>query len=155
MQLSVKDNICMAHTAALSRWGFVRTKEEIKEARSFIRELRIKTTGVDQKTLYLSGGNQQKIVMSKWLCTKAEILIFDEPTRGIDIGSKVEIYNLMKRLVDRGTAILMISSELPELIGMSDRILVMRQGRIVGEFSPEETDQEKILQAALGVIGEA
>jgi ribose transport system ATP-binding protein len=155
MQLSVKDNICMAHTAALSRWGFVRTKEEIKEARSFIRELRIKTTGVDQKTLYLSGGNQQKIVMSKWLCTKAEILIFDEPTRGIDIGSKVEIYNLMNRLVDRGTAILMISSELPELIGMSDRILVMRQGRIVGEFSPEETDQEKILQAALGVIGEA
>ncbi|MEE9189298.1 MAG: ATP-binding cassette domain-containing protein, partial [Candidatus Neomarinimicrobiota bacterium] len=155
MQLSVKDNICMANIAAFSRWGFMRTAKEAKVAGSFIKELRIKTTGLGQKTLYLSGGNQQKIVISKWLCTKADILIFDEPTRGIDVGSKVEIYNLMNKLVNGGTAILMISSELPELLGMSDRILVLRQGRIAGEFSPKETNQEEILQAALGGIGEA
>jgi len=99
--------------------------------------------------MFLSGGNQQKVVISKWLCCQADILIFDEPTRGIDVGSKVEIYQLMNRLTARGAAIMMISSELPEILGMSDRIMVMSQGRIAGEFSAGEATQEKILHCAL------
>jgi ribose transport system ATP-binding protein len=99
--------------------------------------------------MYLSGGNQQKVVMSKWLCSQADILIFDEPTRGIDVGSKVEIYEFMNRLTAGGAAIIMISSELPEILGMSDRILVMHQGRITAEFDVEEASQEKILSKAI------
>jgi ribose transport system ATP-binding protein len=98
----------------------------------------------------LSGGNQQKVVLAKWLCTDADILIFDEPTRGIDVGAKAEIYQLINQLAARGVAILMISSELPEIVGMSDRILVMHAGRIAGEFRAAEATQEKLLAAALG-----
>ena len=101
--------------------------------------------------LFLSGGNQQKVVLSKWLCSKAELFIFDEPTRGIDIGAKVEIYHLMNRLTAGGAAIIMISSELPEVIGMSDRVLVMRGGRIVKEFTSGEASQEAVMSAALGL----
>lgn len=102
--------------------------------------------------MFLSGGNQQKVVVSKWLCSEADIFIFDEPTRGIDVGSKVEIYKLMNRLTEGGVGIIMISSELPEIMGMSDRILVMHEGRINGEFLAGEVTQEKILQCALGEI---
>src|SRR5262249_37306224 len=98
----------------------------------------------------LSGGNQQKVVLAKWLCTDADILIFDEPTRGIDVGAKVEIYQLINQLAARGAAILMISSEMPEILGMPDGILVMHEGRISGEFSRAEATQEKLLAAALG-----
>jgi len=97
----------------------------------------------------LSGGNQQKVVLSKWLCSEAEVFIFDEPTRGVDVGAKTEIYQLMNRLTATGVAIIMISSELLEVLGMSDRILVMRGGRVAGEFSAAEATQEKILQCAL------
>ena len=100
----------------------------------------------------MSGGNQQKVVVSKWLCSEVDIFIFDEPTRGIDVGSKVEIYQLMNRLTEGGVGIIMISSELPEIMGMSDRILVMHEGRINGEFLAGEVTQEKILQCALGEI---
>ena len=96
----------------------------------------------------LSGGNQQKVVLGKWLATNSEILIFDEPTRGIDVGAKSEIYQLMRRLIEEGKSIIMISSEMPELIGMSDRILVMHDGRITGEISDSEVTQEKILEFA-------
>jgi ribose transport system ATP-binding protein len=105
---------------------------------------------LNQKVILLSGGNQQKVVLSKWLSGQADILIFDEPTRGIDIGAKVEIYQLMNRLTAEGVGIIMISSELPEILGMSDRILIMHQGRIAGEFAAGEANQEKILQCALG-----
>jgi len=98
----------------------------------------------------LSGGNQQKVVLSKWLCSQADILIFDEPTRGVDVGSKVEIYNLMNQLTSEGVGIIMISSELPELLGMSDRIIVMHHNKITGNFSADEATQEKIMSCALG-----
>ena len=105
---------------------------------------------LDGPTVRLSGGNQQKVVLSKWLCSQAEVFIFDEPTRGVDVGAKTEIYQLMNRLTATGVAIIMISSELLEVLGMSDRILVMRGGRLAGEFSAEEVTQEKILHCALG-----
>jgi ribose transport system ATP-binding protein len=150
LNLTVKDNICLPSVERFSRLGFVSGKQENHQAKKYIRELQIKTPGMQQKVMYLSGGNQQKVVMSKWLCTEADILIFDEPTRGIDVGSKVEIYKLMNDLTAEGAAILMISSDLPEILGMSDRIIVMHEGRITAEYSSEEATQEKILHSALG-----
>jgi len=126
------------------------TKEEQQAAGRYVKELRIRTPSLDQKVVFLSGGNQQKVVLSKWLCSQAEVFIFDEPTRGVDVGAKTEIYQLMNRLTATGVAIIMISSELLEVLGMSDRILVMRAGRITGEFSAEEATQERVLQCALG-----
>jgi ribose transport system ATP-binding protein len=128
----------------------VQTQREVDATEQRIRELRIKTPSALQRVVNLSGGNQQKVVLAKWLCTDADILIFDEPTRGIDVGAKVEIYQLMNQLAARGAAILMISSELPEILGMSDRILVMHAGRIAGEFAASDATQEKLLAAALG-----
>lgn len=148
--LPVKDNICLPSVERFSRLGMVKVKEERRAANRYLRELRIKTPSLNQLIMYLSGGNQQKVVLGKWLCSQAEIFIFDEPTRGIDVGSKVEIYQLMNRLAAQGVAIIMISSELPEILAMSDRILVMQQGSIAGEFSAEEATQEKILNCALG-----
>jgi len=150
LNLSVKENICLPSVDRFSRLGVVNTKKESTAAKRYIKELRIKTPGMNQKVMYLSGGNQQKVIISKWLCTEVDILIFDEPTRGIDVGSKVEIYELMNQLTASGVAIIMISSELPEILGMSDRILVMHQGKLAGEFTAEEATQEKILHMALG-----
>jgi len=148
--LSVKDNICLPSLERFSRFGFMQMKKEILTTNKYLQELHIKTPGFKQKVLYLSGGNQQKVVLSKWLCSQANILIFDEPTRGIDVGAKVEIYKLMNQLAAEGVAIILISSELPEILGMSERILVMHQGSITGELSAEEATPEKILQLALG-----
>ena len=150
LNLSVKDNICLPNLNRFSKLGVLSTKKEIAAVQPYIRELRIKTSDPRQKAVTLSGGNQQKVVMSKWLLSKADILIFDEPTRGIDVGSKVEIYQWMNRLTAEGAAVIMVSSELPEILGMSDRILVMRQGRIVDEMTREKATPEKILQSALG-----
>lgn len=102
----------------------------------------------------LSGGNQQKVVLAKWLAGKSKILIFDEPTRGIDVGAKVEVYNLMNSLVGSGAAVIMVSSEMPELLGMSDRIVVMHEGSLVAEFDRANVTQEKILSAAMGVMND-
>lgn len=148
--LPVKENICLPSVDRLSKLGIMNAKEEEQQAYHYLKELRIKTPSLNQKVMFLSGGNQQKVVLSKWLCCQADIFIFDEPTRGIDVGSKVEIYQLMNRLTEAGVAIIMISSELPEILGMSDRILVMHQGKITGEFTTEEATQEKILHCALG-----
>jgi ribose transport system ATP-binding protein len=148
--LSVQENVCLPSVPRLSRGGLMQPARETSMTAQRIGELRIKTPTAAQRVLNLSGGNQQKVVLAKWLCTEADILIFDEPTRGIDIGAKVEIYQLMNQLAARGAAILMISSELPEILGMSDRILVMHRGTITGEFSATEATQEKILAAALG-----
>ncbi len=147
---SVKENIVLPSLGKLCKWGVIKQKEEAAAAGHFVNELRIKTPGLNQRVMFLSGGNQQKVVLSKWLCRQADIFIFDEPTRGIDVGSKVEIYHFINRLAADGAGIIMISSELPEILGMSDRILVMHQGRITGEFSAAEAAQEKILQCALG-----
>ena len=120
-------------------------------ARRFIDALRIRTPGAPARRCLLSGGNQQKVVLAKWLLTEADIFIFDEPTRGIDVGAKVEVYRLMNELLARGAAIVMISSELPEVLGMSDRILVMRDGRIVAEFDARATaTQEAVMSYAGG-----
>ena len=113
--------------------------------------MNIVTPSIKQVVQLLSGGNQQKVVLSKWLFTEPRILILDEPTRGIDVGAKVEIYRLMNGLVMEGVSVIMVSSELPEILGMSDRILVMRGGRIVGEFLPDQTSEEEIIACASGV----
>ncbi len=150
LNLSVKDNICLPSVPAFSTLGLMRGRKEQQAALGYVRQLGIKTPSLRQRVVLLSGGNQQKVVLGKWLCSNAEILILDEPTRGIDVGAKVEIYQWMNRLTSDGAAILMISSELPEILGMSDRILVMRRGRIAGEFLAPEATQERILEAALG-----
>ncbi len=150
LPLSVERNLCLSSVDKFSRWGIMHTSEERQAATRYVEELRIKTPSLDQKVVFLSGGNQQKVVLSKWLCSQAEVFIFDEPTRGVDVGAKAEIYQLMNRLTASGVAIMMISSELLEVLGMSDRVMVMRGGRIAGEFSAGECTQERILQCALG-----
>ena len=150
LPLSVKENLCLSSVDKFSRWGIMDTDEEQRAAGRYVKELRIRTPSLDQKVVFLSGGNQQKVVLSKWLCCEAEVFIFDEPTRGVDVGAKAEIYQLMNRLTASGVAIIMISSEMLEVLGMSDRILVMRGGRITGEFSAREATQERVLQCALG-----
>ncbi len=150
LSMVVRENISLANLDSLTRFGFVKRREERKAALKFVEDLMIKTPSIEQQVQNLSGGTQQKVVLAKWLFTKSRVLIFDEPTRGIDVGSKVEIYQLMNRLVANGAAIIMISSELPEILGMSDRILVMHEGRIAGELSREEATQEKIMHLATG-----
>ncbi len=146
----VTDNTCLASLDRFSRGGVMNPSKERARAGALAKELRTKTPSLSQKVINLSGGNQQKVVLAKWLCRDADILIFDEPTRGIDVGAKSEIYQLMNRLAAEGKAILMISSELPEVMGMSDRILVMCRGRIAGDYASGTADQETLLKCALG-----
>ena len=148
--LSVKHNITLSMIKRFARFGLLNLASEKKAAQKYAESLRIATPNLDRWVMYLSGGNQQKAVIAKWLGVEADIFLFDEPTRGIDVGAKVEVYQLMGELVKRGAAILMISSELPEILGMSDRVIVMREGRIAGEFTRAEANQEKILSCALG-----
>jgi len=122
-----------------------------KDAENYINELQVKTDSVDLHARFLSGGNQQKVVIAKWLCTNAKVFMFDEPTRGIDVGAKVEVYRLMNELVEAGNIVLMISSELPEILGMCDRVLVMNEGKITANIPIEEATQENIMKAATGV----
>ena len=149
--LAVRENVSLASLGGLVRFGFVRLGAEKRRAEEFVRALRIRTPGLEQKVINLSGGNQQKVVIAKWLALRPKMLIVDEPTRGIDIGAKAEVHHLMNDLARQGVAILMISSELPEILGMSDRVLVMRQGRIAGEVSRAEATQEGIMALATGV----
>lgn len=148
--LSIKENITFGILDKISTNSFIRQKHENNLCEKLKIDLKIKTPDIMQKAKNLSGGNQQKVVLSKWLAMKCDVLIFDEPTRGIDIGAKQEIYRLLKDLAESGISIIMISSEMPELIGMSDRIIVMHEGKITGELSKEEYSQEKILELASG-----
>ncbi|MFA5345739.1 MAG: ATP-binding cassette domain-containing protein, partial [Candidatus Omnitrophota bacterium] len=125
-----------------------------KYAEKYPSDLHIKTPSIEQRTLNLSGGNQQKVVLGKWLMTMPKVLILDEPTRGIDVGAKSEIYNIINDLVRLGLGVIVISSELPEIIGICDRILVMHEGRFTGELLAEEATQEKIMNYATGRIKE-
>ena len=152
LQLSVKDNIGLPNLDIFSKIGLIKKNDEKKTTQRLIGDLRIKTPSINQQTLFLSGGNQQKVVMAKWLARHLDVLIFDEPTRGIDVASKVEIYQLMNELTARGVGIIMISSELPEILGMSDRILVMHGGRINGEFDATKVTQQDLLARALGEV---
>ena len=151
LQMSVAQNTTLAAMSALFPKTFVlRPKVEREAADRYVRSMRVRTPSLDQYVEFLSGGNQQKTVIAKWLCSQSRILIFDEPTRGIDVGAKVEVYQLMTELVRSGAAIIMISSEMPEILGMSDRILVMSEGKMMGELSREEATEEKILRLAMG-----
>ncbi|HHY48034.1 MAG TPA: sugar ABC transporter ATP-binding protein [Firmicutes bacterium] len=148
--MSVKDNMVQASLRSVSNFGFIDFRRERDVAQGFVKQLRIATPSIYRLVRFLSGGTQQKVVLSKWLATKARILIFDEPTRGIDVGAKAEIYSLIDELVKQGVAILMISSELPEILGISDRIYVMREGRITGEFHRDAATRERIISYAMG-----
>ena len=148
--MTVEDNISLAALPRLVRYGFIRMKEELALATRFIEALRVRTPSPEQQVVNLSGGNQQKVVIAKWLALQPRLLIMDEPTRGIDIGAKAEVHSLMNQLAQQGVAILMISSELPEIIGMSDRVLVMSQGRLAGELDRAEATQERIMTLATG-----
>ena len=151
LNLAASHNITLANLGALLQKGCLNLGKEEQVARGFINRLRIRAHSTAQRVGRLSGGNQQKVVLAKWLFRQARVFIFDEPTRGIDVGSKTEIYRLMNQLAESGAAILMVSSELPEILGMADRVLVMRSGRIVKELVAAETTQEEIMRwATLG-----
>jgi len=148
---SVRFNIALATSGKLARYKLFRDAAREKEvARDLARELHLKTPSVEQPVMYLSGGGQQKVVLAKWLSADSRVFILDEPTRGIDVGSKAEIYDLIRRLADRGVAILLVSSELEEILHLADRVLVMHRGRISGELSREEATEELIMQLATG-----
>ena len=144
----VKQNIPLANLRAISKRGVVNNNAEVKIANEYKTSLNIKTPSVEQKVGNLSGGNQQKVSLGKWLFVKPDVLILDEPTRGIDVGAKYEIYMIMTRLVEQGMCIIMISSELPEVLGMSDRVYIVSSGKIAGELPIEEATQEKIMHLA-------
>ncbi|HEV2472158.1 MAG TPA: sugar ABC transporter ATP-binding protein, partial [Chthonomonadales bacterium] len=148
--MAVRENNTLANLASLTTLGFIRRRQERAVAERYRKSLDIKTPTIEQTVQNLSGGNQQKVVLAKWLYTGSRVLIFDEPTRGIDVGAKSEIYKLMNELAAGGAAIIMISSELPEILAMSDRILVMHEGRIAGELSRSEATQERIMNLATG-----
>lgn len=147
---SIKQNISVASLKSLSKMNVINESQEIKDVEKYISSLHIKTPSIEQKVENLSGGNQQKVVLGKWLMTQPKVLILDEPTRGIDVGAKYEIYTIMNQLVNQGVCVIMISSELPELLGMSDRILVMCEGKLTGELQWQEADQEKVIYYATG-----
>jgi ribose transport system ATP-binding protein len=151
LNMMLRENTTLASLSRLVKRGFIDVSAEKSATKKFIRDLLIKTPSTEQKVRNLSGGTQQKVVLAKWLFTESKILIFDEPTRGIDVGAKAEIYQLMWKLVSQGIAILMISSELPEVLKMCERILVMHDGQITGELKREEADQEKIMALAMGL----
>ncbi|MBZ0288411.1 MAG: sugar ABC transporter ATP-binding protein [Anaerolineae bacterium] len=150
LEMSVKLNIEAAVIGEVSRAGLVSPAKEVALAEDYVRQMNISTPNIEQEVRRLSGGNQQKALVSKWLSIKPKILIVDEPTRGIDVGAKKEIHFLLRRLADSGVGVMMISSELPEIMGMSDRILVMHEGAIAAEFKSSDATEEKIIRAASG-----
>lgn len=150
VDFSIKENIAMANFSKTSKSGIISGSKEKSFVGDLVKKLGVKTPSAELSAKSLSGGNQQKVVIAKWLGIEPEILILDEPTRGVDIGAKKEIYQIMNDLAEQGVAILMISSELPEVIGMSDRVLVMHEGKITGEVAGEDMTQEKIMHYATG-----
>ncbi len=146
--MKVAENISLSSLDSLLRGPFLDKVKEVQTARRFVEQLHIKTPDVDEPVENLSGGNRQKVILARWLATKSRVLIFDEPTAGIDVGAKYEIYVLMKKLAVEGVGVIMISSDLPELLGLCDRIVVMHDGRITGELDRHEATQEKIMALA-------
>ena len=154
LRLPIRHNISFANLKEIKQNGVISMAKDRAKSKEFIQKLAIKTPSEEQLAGQLSGGNQQKVVLAKWLFKNSDVLIFDEPTRGIDVGAKQEIYKLMIKLVEEGKIIIMISSDMPELIGMSDRIVVMYQGRIMGELEKKDFSQERILMLASGISDE-
>ena len=151
LSLNVEKNISIASLKKLSRRGLVSEKKAEENANTYVEKLQIKISGLEQQTKLLSGGNQQKVILAKWMSCNPRILIFDEPTKGIDVGAKFEIYKLMNQLSDAGLGIILISSDLSEVIGMSDRVYVYREGHTVGELSHAEIEASNIMQYATGI----
>ena len=152
LQESIRNNVILANMKGFTSGLFLNDKKISKATEANIRDLRIKTPSADEIVGQLSGGNQQKVVIGKWVNTDADIFIFDEPTRGIDVGAKIEVYNVMNRLVKEGKCVIMISSEMPEILGMSDRVIVMRGGRVMAtvERDSKHFNQESLMKAAWG-----
>lgn len=148
--MNILENSTLASLDKMSLRGVLNKLEEIKRTNVYVKQLSVKTPSIEQLAQNLSGGNQQKVILGKWLMTEPKVLFLDEPTRGIDVGAKFEIYNIMNDLVDQGVAIVMISSELPEILGMSDRILVMHEGEFTADLSAEQVNQETIMYYATG-----
>jgi L-arabinose transport system ATP-binding protein len=146
---SVRENTSLAILERLRRFRFIRSRQELALVAELVARLRVKTPSLQQEVAKLSGGNQQKVVLARWLARHPRVLILDEPTRGIDVGAKAEVYALIRQLASEGVAILFISSELPEILGISDRIVVMREGRITGELAADGATEEQVLSLAL------
>jgi rhamnose transport system ATP-binding protein len=150
MDLSIARNATLTRMRALTRAGLIGGRAERRLAGQWAQRLQLRFHRLDDPVGFLSGGNQQKVVLAKWLATEPKVLIVDEPTRGIDVGTKAEVHRLLSELAGRGVAVLMISSELPEVLGMADRVLVMHEGRISGELRRDEADEERVMRAATG-----
>ena len=150
--LSVEENITMASLQKFSKRGRMQEAKAKSNAQEYCKKLNIRTPSIDQKVMNLSGGNQQKVIIGKWLTRTAKVMVFDEPTRGIDVGAKYEIYSLMNDLSDQGIAIIMISSDLPEILGMSDRVAVFKDGRVTAVLDRKDADSEIIMKYATGKL---
>ena len=155
IDLSIERNATMTRMGSLTRLGLIRGGAEAGLAREWATRLQLKFHRLGDPVGFLSGGNQQKVVLAKWLATEPKLLIVDEPTRGIDVGTKAEVHRLMSELAGEGVAVLMISSELPEVLGMADRVLVMHEGRLVRELSRSEANEETVVRAATGQLERA
>jgi ribose transport system ATP-binding protein len=148
--MSVAENITLTSLDEISRHGVLDLVEERARAVELVDKLHIRAASLDQEAVNLSGGNQQKVVLARWLAAGCRVLLFDEPTRGIDVGAKAEIYELIGELVEGGVAVVLISSEMPELLGLADRIAVMHEGTLQGILPRAEASQERIMELALG-----
>jgi len=151
LDLSIGENIMLRRSNDTLRGGIIDRAAEKRKTDELIQSLRIKTPSGDLAVSTLSGGNQQKVALAKWIATDLEVLILDEPTRGVDVGAKAEIYEIINEVARRGLAVIVISSDLPELIGVADRIVVMRNGKITGEVSGEQMREEAVIALAMGV----
>ena len=148
--MSVRENASLPRLRLDQKVGAINFGAEIEMATDMVEKMDVKTPGLEQVVQYLSGGNQQKVVLGKWLAMKPRLLLLDEPTRGIDVGSKQEIYRLMEELAAAGVAILFVSSEMEEVLGMADRALVMHEGVITGELARDQLNEEAVMQLATG-----
>jgi ABC-type sugar transport system ATPase subunit len=151
LSLCVRDNIALPTLERRAQYGWVRTREENTLAQTYVKQLNVRTPSLDETTAGLSGGNQQKLVLAKWLAAQCRILFIDEPTRGVDVGAKSEMHALIDQLAHDGTAIVMVSSELPEVLNLSTRILVLRDGHLAGILAREDADQVTVMQLMAGV----
>ncbi|HQE19809.1 MAG TPA: sugar ABC transporter ATP-binding protein, partial [Aggregatilineales bacterium] len=150
LNMAVRENIVISDLGEVTSWGFLKFREVERLAQDYVNRLDVRTPSLRQRVRNLSGGNQQKVVIARWLTLQPRVLILDEPTRGIDVGTKAEIYHLLNQLARQGVAVLVISSELPEVLGISDRILVMHEGRITATLNRDEATQDAIMRAATG-----
>ena len=153
LELNVASNIISANLDNLSSSGIMKDNDIFKICNEYVEKLNIRTTSIFQKTLNLSGGNQQKLLLARWIMKKLKVLIIDEPTRGVDVGAKSEIYDFIRKIAKNGTAVIVISSELPEVLTLCDRIMVMCQGRKTGELHHEEATEEKLMHLLAGLNG--